>query len=113
MKVFSAAALLPNRTKRPGYEVRKGFFIEDGAGQPAGASIVDGLVIAVDESVDHERRIAEYRAMTAEHFAVVRQANPHLGKSAWFFKYETGSWLFVGFGSSLDSLLAEGDFAAP
>lgn len=113
MRTFSAAALLPNRTKRPGYEIRKGFFIEDGSGQPSGASIVDGLVVAVDERVDHERRIAEYRAMTAEQFEEVRQANPHLEKTAWFFKYESDSWLFVGFGSSLASLMAEGDFAAP
>ncbi len=113
MKNFSAAALVPSRAKRPGYQIYKGHFIEDGTGRAMGAPIVDGLVIAVDENVDHSRRIAAYSAMTTGHFKERQEANPHLKKTAWFFKYESGKWSFVGFGESLDSLWTEGDFAQP
>lgn len=111
---FSPAHLVPNRSNRPGYQVnRRKRIIEDGSGSFTGAIIRPGIVIAVEEHVDHQRRVAEYTASTSDHFATRRGANPHLDLTAWFFRRVVDRWEFLGFGESPDSLWAEGTYARP
>lgn len=110
---FSAASLVPNRSNRPGYTINKGSYIESGDGNPLGAKITDGMLIAVEEHVNHDRRTATYSASTAQQFSALRMSNPHLSLTAWFFLRDSDKWVFVGFGESTDSLWPEGDFAAP
>jgi hypothetical protein len=110
---FSAAALVPNRSNRAGYTIHKGAYVNDFSGRATGADIVEGLIIAVTEDVDHDSRRADYRAATIELFADQREANPHRKMTAWFFRYGGGKWSFVGFGESLESLWEEGHYAAP
>lgn len=112
MKEFSAASLVPSRAKRPGYSINRGAYIESGSEHPI-FEPVDGLVIAVLEDVDHNRRVASYRAETADQFRVHREANPHLNLTAWFFEFDGAGWAFIGFGESPESLWEAGSYAAP
>jgi len=112
MKNFSAASLVPNRAKRPGYSINPGRFIEAGDPEPI-FDPVAGIVVAIEEDVDHGRRIASYSASTACQFSRRRKANPHLSLTAWFFEFDGDDWEFVGFGESPDSLWADGSYAKP